>query len=567
MNYSLLQILFFPLLGAATLVLARKKSVAALRVIALVFSLVVFAVSLKTTWDFLPLVDKHRDLVLEKSTFVPIEESVVQFDLFRFAPKNEAFPDAGAIRFFIGLDGLNVFLLPLSAGLFVASILAAWNSIKSNTGIFFALLFVLEFATLGAFLSLDIIQFYAFFEFSLVPLLFLIALWGGANRLYAARKVFIYTLVGGLFTMIGIIALVSSLHQETVLTNHDRPITFSIPDLVSASHETTVVLNKTTLESGAKSLQGWQEMQKWIFLLLIVGFAIKVPVVPFHTWQPTGYFEAPTSITLIMSGILAKLGVFGFLRICVPILPHASFETGSVLFLILGAFGVLYGAACAIAQDDIRKMLAYSSLSHLGFCLIGIFSLNETGLSGAILQMVNHGINIGVMFFLCECLIQRYGTTRFKDLQGLGGRIKWFAGFTVFFTMSSVGLPGLNGFIGEVLCVFGLFDTRSPFVQGRLLAGLVSLGMVLGAWYFLGMVLKVFFGAIHEPVFKKQEHIGDLSTMEACVVLPTALLCLILGLYPQPLIEAIRPETRLIAKLVAKSTQPVQTVALESGNK
>lgn len=567
MNYSLLQILFFPLLGAMTLVAARKKSVESIRVIALTIALVIFGLSIKTTWDFLPLVDKHREQVQEKSTFVPISESVVQFDLLRFAPITDATSGAGAIRFYIGLDGLNVFLLPLSAGLFVASILAAWNSIKANSGWFYALLFVLEFATVGAFLSLDILQFYAFFEFTLVPLLFLIALWGGANRLYASRKVFIYTLAGGLFTLVGIIALVSSLHQETVLTNHDRPITFSIPELVSASSETTAVLQKTGMESGNKSIQGWQNLQKWIFLLLIVGFAIKVPVVPFHTWQPTGYFEAPTSITLIMSGILAKLGVFGFLRICVPILPHASVEVGSVLFITLGVFGVLYGAACAISQDDIRKMLAYSSLSHLGFCMIGIFSLNETGLSGAVVQMVNHGINIGVLFFLCECLVQRYGTTRFKDLQGLGGRIKWFSGFTVFFTMSSVGLPGLNGFIGEVLCVFGLFDTRGAQIHGPLLAGFVSLGMVLGAWYFLGMVLKVFFGSIHEPVFKKQEHIGDLTILESSVVIPTAFLCLVLGVYPQPLIEAIRPETRLISKLVVKSTQPAAAVALESGNK
>lgn len=565
MNYLLLEILFLPLISAIVLLLFKSKPVVTIRTIAILFGLVSFGLSCKVVNDYLPKVEKQRDLLQQKQTFVP--DDSIRLELIRFSPSNPEFPASGALNFYIGIDGLNVFLIPLASGLFLAAIFAAWNSITVNAGIFYMLLALLHFATLGAFLSFDIIQFYMFFEFTLVPLLFLIALWGGANRLYAARKIFIYTLAGGLFTLLGIITLVSAMHQESIVTNHEKPITFSIPELVTASSQTSEILQKAVPETDGKYLRDWNSVQKWIFMFLMIGFAVKVPVVPVNTWQPTGYFEAPTSVTLIMSGILAKLGVFGFIRVCLPILPNASSEFGAMLFIALGVIGVLYGAACAIAQDDIRKMLAYSSLSHLGFCMVGAFSLNETGLSGAIVQMINHGINIGIMFFLCEGLLQRYGTTRFKDLQGLGSRIKMFSGFMVFFVMCSVGLPGLNGFVGEVLCVLGLFDARTTLFSGKVLAGFVSLGMVLGAWYFLGMLMKVFFQGLEEPVFKKQENTSDITTLEKILVIPTALLCLYLGVFPQGLIDTIRPETHLISKVIAKSNQHLPKWAVDSGNK
>jgi NADH-quinone oxidoreductase subunit M len=210
---------------------------------------------------------------------------------------------------------------------------------------------------------------------------------------------------------------------------------------------------------------------------------------------------------------------------------------------------ILYGAACAIAQDDLKRMLAYSSFSHLGFCLLGIFALNETGLTGSYLQMINHGLNVGALFFICEILSHRYGTTKFKDLQGLGSKLKILSGISVFYVMCSVGLPGLNGFVGEVMCLFGMFESKNPNITGKVIASICSLGMVFGAWYLISMVMKVFFGKLSEPVFKKEDSVSDLTLMEKFFLFPMAILCLILGMYPQPMIDTIRPEIHLIAKL------------------
>jgi len=264
MNYLLLEILYLPLISAIVLLLFKSKPVVTIRTIAILFGLVSFGLSCKVVNDYLPKVEKQRDLLQQKQTFVP--DDSIRLELIRFSPSNPEFPASGALNFYIGIDGLNVFLIPLASGLFLAAIFAAWNSITVNAGIFYMLLALLHFATLGAFLSFDIIQFYMFFEFTLVPLLFLIALWGGANRLYAARKIFIYTLAGGLFTLLGIITLVSAMHQESIVTNHEKPITFSIPELVTASSQTSEILQKAVPETDGKYLRDWNSVQKWIFL-------------------------------------------------------------------------------------------------------------------------------------------------------------------------------------------------------------------------------------------------------------------------------------------------------------
>ncbi len=566
MSQLVLLLLLVPLAGGLATLLVRNSGHEFARKLALGFFLLNLFISLKLTWDYLPLLEKHSVSVEEKLTFVPLESSVTVFDLVRFQPAYQGRPDVGSIRFFIGVDGLNLFLFPLTCILFVGSVLATWNSIRERSHLYYGLLLLLQFSTIGAFLSFDVIVFYAFFELTLIPLLFLIAMWGGPNRQYAAKKLFVYTLGGGLATLLGIIGLVSALNQNHLDDNNDLPITFSIPELITASHDTQVGLNKkvyeanndkdlinpllkTNLEINKSRLDYWTSCQKWIFLLLATGFLVKLPAFPFHTWQPTAYYEAPTGVTLVLGGILAKLGVFGFLRLCVPMLPVPAWEFGTYLFSVLAMIAILYGAACAIAQDDLKRMLAYSSFSHLGFCLLGIFALNETGLTGSYLQMINHGLNVGALFFICESINTRYGTTKFKDLQGLGSKLKVLSCISVFYVMCSVGLPGLNGFVGEIMCLFGMFDTRNPNVAGKFIASISSLGMVFGAWYLISMVMKVFFGKLLEPVFKKEDPVSDITLTEKLFLFPLAALCLFLGVYPQPMIETIRPEIHLISKL------------------
>lgn len=580
MSQLVLLLLLVPLAGGLATLFTKNSGHEFSRKLALGFFLLNLFISSKLMWDYLPQLQKHSDLVAEKLTFVPLESSVTIFDLVRINPPSEGRNDSGAVRFYIGLDGLNIFLLPLTCLLFAASTLATWNSIRERSHIYYGLLLLLEFFTLGAFLSFDIILFYAFFELTLVPLLFLIAMWGGPNRQYAAKKLFVYTLSGGLATLLGVIGLVSALNQKHLDDKNDSHITFSIPDLVTSSHETQLELNKKLsqpiadndkqipmIKSDAdinKSISDyWAYTQKWIFFLLAIGFLVKLPAFPLHTWQPTAYYEAPTGVTLVLGGILAKLGVFGFLRICVPMLPVPSWELGAYCFSIMALIAILYGAACAIAQDDFKRMLAYSSFSHLGFCLLGIFALNETGLTGSYLQMINHGLNVGALFFVCEILGHRYGTTKFKDLKGLASKLKVLSGLTVFYVMCSVGLPGLNGFVGEVLCLLGMFGSKNPNISGKVLVTLCSFGLVLGAWYLITMVMKVFFGKLSEPVFKKEDPVLDLTFVEKVFLFPLAPLCLFLGIYPQPMIDAIRPEIHLISKLNSQANNLFSVTRIE----
>ncbi len=579
MSQLVLLLLLLPLVGGFVSLLVRNVGFEFSRKLALGFVLLSLLISLKITWDYFPLIENHAAAIEEKTTFVPIASSVTVFDLVRISPPSEARSDTGAIRFYIGIDGLNLFLLPLTCILFTGSILGSWNSIKERSHNYYGLLLLLQFATLGAFLAFDIILFYAFFELTLIPLLFLIAMWGGPNRQYASKKIFVYTLGGGLTTLLGIIGLVSALNQNSIDDQLESYFTFSIPEMVKATHDTQIALNKKLAESKAEQnnndasstsnlelnqakVKFWSVTQKWIFVLLTIGFLVKLPAFPLHTWQPTAYFEAPTGVTLVLAGILAKLGVYGFLRLCIPLLPVPAWEFGAYLFSTLALISILYGAACAIVQDDFKRMLAYSSFSHLGFCLLGIFALNETGLTGSYLQMINHGLNVGALLFVCELLLNRYGTTKFKDLQGLASKLKILSGITVFFVMCSVGLPGLNGFVGEVMCLFGMFDTKNPAISGKIIASICSFGMLLGAWYMLSMVMKIFFGKLSEPVFKKDNPVSDLTFIEKSFLFPLASLCLLLGVYPQPMIDLIRPEIHLISKLNNQANNQVPIVNL-----
>jgi NADH-quinone oxidoreductase subunit M len=451
-----------------------------------------------------------------------------------------------SVQFYIGLDGLNVWLVVLTAVLMVPAVLVSWTSIQERVGEFYAWMLLLETGMLGVFLAFDIILFYVFFELTLVPLFFVIGIWGGPERRHAARKFFIYTLAGSLITLLGVLAVVLACYNFPLDRGAPRKLTFSIPRLVE-------LVNRHLADTGAENYAFWQQFQVWVFLALAAGFAVKVPLVPLHTWLPLAHVEAPTAGSVLLAGVLLKLGTYGFLRLCLPLTPDASLAVGVPLVSTLAVIGIIYGALCALAQDDIKKLVAYSSVSHLGFCMLGMFALNVTGLTGSLLQMINHGLSTGALFLLVGMLYERYHTRRMADYGGMGARLHLLACFFVFISLSSIGLPGLNGFVGEVLVFMGMFDFPGGVVNGVAFAVVGTSGIVLGAWYLLTMLKRVFFGPVKEPEHEGPGPVRDLNGRELAALVPIAALCVFLGVYPQPVIDAARRDLQVVADITGQA--------------
>jgi NADH-quinone oxidoreductase subunit M len=448
--------------------------------------------------------------------------------------------DPPAIQFYIGLDGLNIWLIVLTAVLFLPSVLVSWVSITERVNEFYAWLLALQTTLFGVFLAFDIALFYVFFELTLVPLFFLIGIWGGPERRYAARKFLIYTLAGSLITLLGVLGIVLACFEES------GELTFSIPRLVEIVHNSLAVQEPSVHAY-------WVNVQFWVFLALMAGFAIKVPLVPLHTWLPLAHVEAPTAGSVDLAGILLKIGVYGFLRLCVPLAPDASLTVGLPLISILAAIGIVYGAFCAFGQDDIKKLVAYSSVSHLGLAMLGVFALNATGLSGSMLQMINHGLATGALFLLVGMIYDRYHTRKLSDYGGMASRLPLLSCFMVFIVLASIGLPGLNGFISEVLVLMGVLEIE--WSQGRwpVLLVMAATTIILGAWYLLTMLRRAFFGPLKEPSHPGPEPIRDLDGREVATLAPVALLCLLLGVYPQPFLDTTRADVDTIALVAQKA--------------
>jgi NADH-quinone oxidoreductase subunit M len=444
-------------------------------------------------------------------------------------------PLPAAIQFYVGIDGMNVWLVVLTALLTFSSVLISWDTsqVSERTNEYYAWLLTLETGMLGVFLSFDIILFYVFFELSLVPLFFLIGIWGGPQRRYAARKFFIYTLTGSLIMLLGLISIVLACHSRS-----NSELTFSIPRLVSIVNEALTIQDDRVF---------WQNVQFWVFLALMAGLAIKVPLVPLHTWLPLAHVEAPTAGSVLLAGILLKIGAYGFMRLCLPLAPDASLSFGVPVIGTLAVIGIIYGALCSLVQDDIKKLVAYSSVSHLGFCMLGMFALNLTGLSGSLLQMVNHGLSTGALFLLVGMLYERYHTRQMSDYGGMGARLGVLACFMVFISLSSLGLPGLNGFVGEALVLFGMFELKPAF------SIIASSGILLGAWYLLQMLFRVFFGTVKEPNHEGHSPITDLNTRELAALVPIAVACIAIGVCPQPLLDTSRPTLEVVTSIVDKA--------------
>lgn len=531
LSTTLLAAIFLPLLGAALLWVVQPLGRDAVRYTALGVTILTAVIAVYLCVSY---VDAVKD--------VPAGEVkvVAQTDYAWLSPSVSSVD----VKFSVGLDGLGVWMFGLSAILMVTAVLVSWEAIKEREALFYGMLLLLEFGCLGVFTARDLLLFYIFFEFTLIPLFFLIGIWGSEERRYAAIKFFLFTLAGSMLTFLGLLAIVVWDYQQQ--GNHQ--FRFAIHELVAGLKQNPLPLN-------------WQLV---LFIALFAGFAIKVPLFPLHTWLPLAHVQAPTAGSVILAGILLKIGVYGFLRFSIPLLPDATAVCVPAL-LWLSVAGIIYGALVALAQADIKRLIAYSSVSHLGVCMLGLFALNPLGVQGSVLQMVNHGISTGALFALVGMVYERYHTRQLADLSGLAYRTPLLAACMVFFTFSSIGVPALNGFAGEIMILLGMFQrasTQAPAVmksQWMVISVLSLSSVVLGAWYMLYLVRSVFFGPLKEPEEAAHHHIDDMNWREILALAPLAVLALWIGLAPQHFLQPMAPAIEQAYKQAAERVgQPYQ---------
>jgi len=481
-------VLFLPAAGALALLLLPGHREKLVRSTALAFSVIAFMLSLPLAIHF-PEVPGFS-----YSTDVPWIASP-------------------SIRYHIGLDGFSVFLVLLTNFLNVLCVLISWRSVQSHVKEFHFFLLLLATGAIGVFVSLDLMLFYVFWEVALVPMYFLIGIWGYENRIYAAQKFFLYTVGGSLLMLVAILWI------------YGRLGTFDYETILAA------------LSSGAVSFGHSEET--WLFLAFFVAFAIKVPLFPFHTWLPDAHVEAPTAGSVMLAGVMLKMGTFGLVRYCLPFFPQASHDLAPAISA-LALIGILYGSLVALVQPDIKKLIAYSSIAHLGFVVLGIFSFSEPALQGAVYQMVNHGVSTGALFLLVGMISDRLHTRKISDLSGLATPLPVLSAIFLFTTLASIGLPLLNNFVGEFLILAGVFD------RNAWLAIAASFGVFLSAAYMLWMVQRVFYGEARAP----HAFGSDLDAREKIILLPTCALMLLMGIVPA---FFLRPINATAAKVMQRT--------------
>jgi NADH-quinone oxidoreductase subunit M len=443
---------------------------------------------------------------------------------FQFATVKEWIPSMG-VQYIFGVDGFAILLIMLTTLLGFISVYSSYSAIKERQKEYYIFLLLLQTGMMGVFCSLDIILFYVFWEVMLVPMYFLIGVWGGPRKLYAAIKFFLFTLVGSVLMLVGILALYffnGSGLKAIGLAGLGNTPTFEVPALYEIAAQIP------------------PELQFWIFLAFFVGFAIKVPMFPFHTWLPDAHVEAPTAGSVILAGVLLKMGTYGFVRFSLPLLPDATVK--AVWWVGgLGLFAIVYGALVAMAQKDMKKLVAYSSVSHMGFIMIGMFALNNVGLRGSILQMLNHGVSTGALFLLVGIVYERRHNRMIAEYGGIAKVMPLYATFFMIITMSSIGLPTLNGFIGEFTILIGVFH------HSWIWALIAASGIVLGAAYMLWMYQRVFFGEITND---KNKDLTDLNLREQWTLIPLIILAFWVGLYPKPFFNLMEPTVdRVLARV------------------
>ncbi len=479
MNFPILTIVtFLPLLGAIWLLFIDRGKEEKIKRIALITAIGSFVISLPLFFNF--QLNTHE---------------------FQFVEKVPWIKEFG-ISYHVGIDGISLFLFLLTSFISVVSILASWT-IKDRIKEYMIAMLILETGMLGVFISLDMFLFYVFWELMLIPMYLLIGVWGGPRRIYAAVKFFIYTMAGSVLMLLAIIALYFMNYKAT------GEYTFDL-----------LTLYNLDIPMGT---------QFWLFLAFFFAFAIKVPMFPFHTWLPDAHVEAPTAGSVILAGVLLKMGTYGFVRFSLPLFPYASHQFVPIIAWLAIA-GIIYGALVAMVQTDLKKLVAYSSVSHLGFVMLGIFVFNLQGMEGGILQMINHGLSTGALFLMVGMIYERRHTRMIADFGGLTKRMPIFAVFFMIATLSSIGLPGMNGFVGEFLILVGTFKANVLY------AVLATTGVILSACYMLWMFQRVMFNKLSNP---ENQKLKDLNKREWAILLPIVILIFWIGIYPKPLISRL----------------------------
>ncbi|MBX5483512.1 MAG: NADH-quinone oxidoreductase subunit M [Myxococcaceae bacterium] len=451
--------------------------------------------------------------------------------------------DALGISYHIGVDGLAVSLILLTGFLGPMVVLASWGTVQNRVKEFHLSLLVLQTAMLGALSSLDIILFYVFWEAMLIPMYLLIGVWGSEDRVMAAVKFFLYTLVGSFLMLVAILAIYFISQPNAGARSFDLATIYNA--LVGANRELSACLaaggENCHLSPVAATLKTWGP---YLFLAFALAFAIKVPMWPVHTWLPDAHVQAPMAGSIILAGVMLKMGTFGFWRFAFPLFP-ANGREFQILLAVLAVIGIVYGALMCLAQRDIKKLIAYSSVSHLGFCMLGMLAMSKEGATGSAYQMLNHGVSTGALFLLFGLLYDRGHTRLMADYGGVAKVMPVFAAFFLIITFSSIAVPGTNGFVGEFLVLLGTF--KSDFLKYGF-GVFAATAVILGAAYMLWMVQRVFFG---EPSHREAHHLSDLNAREIVTALPFVVLVLVMGLMPQPFLERIEPAS---ARFVARAT-------------
>ncbi len=473
MSHVLSIVTFLPAVGGLALLLVPRADTGLLRRASLGVSIAAFVLSL-------PL-------------WVRFDGSSADYQFEEFA---NWLPSLGA-NYHVGIDGISLLLVLLTTFLTPLALLGAWHAVEDRVKEFVATVLILETGMLGVFISLDLFLFYVFWEAMLIPMYFIIGVWGGANRIYAAVKFVLYTMVGSVLMLVAILALY---YQHGLATG---TYTFDLP----------TVARHVLAPGGGQTL---------MFLAFALAFAVKVPVFPFHTWLPDAHVEAPTPGSVILAGVMLKMGTYGFLRFCLPLFPDASIDWAPLVF-VLAVIGIVYGAWVSTVQPDLKKLVAYSSVSHLGFVMLGIFALNQQGVVGGVLQMINHGVSTGALFLMVGMIYERRHTRLIREFGGLWAIMPAFSVIFLVVCLSSLGLPGLNGFVGEFLILVGAFQVN------RTAAAFATLGIIFAAVYILWMYQRVALGPVTHD---ENRALHDLSLREWAVVLPLVLLIVWIGIYP-----------------------------------
>jgi NADH-quinone oxidoreductase subunit M len=489
---------YLPALAGIALLLFPGRAERAMKVFAFLTSLATFVVSLHLYF--------HFDLATGQMQFVE------SFDWIQ----------AGLIRHHLGIDGISLFLILLTTFLTPLAILSSWQVITRRLRAYLICMLFLETGMIGVFAALDLVLFYVFWEVMLIPMYFLIGVWGGERRIYAAVKFILYTMVGSLLMLVAIL----------YLFHLNGGTTFNLVQI------------STNLASGSIRASAAEEF--WLFLAFLLAFAIKVPLFPFHTWLPDAHVEAPTAGSVILAGVLLKMGTYGLLRFCLPLFPTASVAMAPYLS-VLALIGIVYGALVAMVQPDLKKLVAYSSVSHMGLVVLGIFAFTQQGLQGSTLQMLNHGLSTGALFLLVGMIYDRRHTRLIADFGGLAHNNPVLAAVFLVVTLSSIGLPGLNGFVGEVLILAG------TFVKSPAFAAVAATGMILSAVYMLWMYQGVFLGKVTHAATLEMK---DLGIREKLLLLPILLVMLWIGVYSAPFLQRMDASLQLVQQRVHGARAP-----------